>query len=673
MFYIKRTIITIIGGLFLLTIGCFPVEEEVITDIKLDFKDPVYQKIYNFQDQLLTDSLLPYLLHKDPSYRYAAAVSFASIKDKSVVNALVGLLSDPVDEVKTAAAYALGQIGSEASEGQLVRAFMNDTLATTQSFKKTVLEAVGKSASEKYLLPISTVKSYLRTDTLALEGQAYAIYRYALRGKTIPEGTNRMLTILTKKGYPESVRLIAANYLQRAKNITLDSVAGDLYRVVQNENNPLVLAPLAIALGKTKNPVGLEALKYLYGKTGDTRVRVNVVRALGNFEYEPNKELVLAAIKDDDLHLAIAASRFLIQHGTPRDAAGYFAIAKNTPDLPWQVRANLLEAANTFTPRFYTNTLNNINAYTKSLLDNPNTGVYEKAALMRVLGAYSWNYKYIHDKGYQSEQPMVRGASVEALAGIARSEDFNTFFAGSAKRVQAELAEYFKEAIEKSDIGMMYNAAHGLMAPKLDFSTDLDTLGFMETALRNLDRPKEIEIYYELQKALAHLKGTPAPTPQPPAFNHPIDWNLIGSINPAAKAEIFTSKGTITMELMLRHAPGTVANFVQLARNNFYDGKLFHRVIPNFVVQGGCPRGDGWGALDYSIRSELGPVYYDDEGYVGMASAGNHTECTQWFITHSPTPHLDGNYTIFGKIVDGMDVVDELQIGDRITDVKVLN
>ena len=79
------------------------------------------------------------------------------------------------------------------------------------------------------------------------------------------------------------------------------------------------------------------------------------------------------------------------------------------------------------------------------------------------------------------------------------------------------------------------------------------------------------------------------------------------------------------------------------------------------MIQGGCPRGDGYGSLDYSIRSELPPLHYLDEGYIGMASAGNHTECTQWFITHSPTPHLDGKHVVFGKVLKGMGVVRELE------------
>jgi len=89
------------------------------------------------------------------------------------------------------------------------------------------------------------------------------------------------------------------------------------------------------------------------------------------------------------------------------------------------------------------------------------------------------------------------------------------------------------------------------------------------------------------------------------------------------------------------------------------------------VIQGGCPRGDGWGSENYSIRSELGPLRYN-EGYVGMASSGKDTEGVQWFITHSPTPHLDGRYSIFAKVIYGMEVVHQIEIGDQIHSIEIL-
>jgi cyclophilin family peptidyl-prolyl cis-trans isomerase len=125
------------------------------------------------------------------------------------------------------------------------------------------------------------------------------------------------------------------------------------------------------------------------------------------------------------------------------------------------------------------------------------------------------------------------------------------------------------------------------------------------------------------------------------------------------------------MELYPHWAPGSVASFLNLASTGFYNGKVFHRVVPNFVIQGGCPRGDGYGAPEYSLRTEIGLVWYDKPGYVGLASAGADTEGSQFFITHSPTPHLDGRYTIFGRVVSGLDVVDKIQVGDKIDRVVI--
>ncbi len=193
----------------------------------------------------------------------------------------------------------------------------------------------------------------------------------------------------------------------------------------------------------------------------------------------------------------------------------------------------------------------------------------------------------------------------------------------------------------------------------------------MENALKKLRIPQEIETYNEVKKTLDYFKGVENGELAKPKYNHKIDWKLITDFKPDSKIILKTSKGDITLRLMPDYAPGTVANFLELIRDKFYEGKNFHRVVPNFVIQGGCPRGDGYGSLAYTIRSELPYLHYDREGYVGMASAGNHTEGTQFFITHSPTPHLDGNYTIFARVTDGMDVVHQIEIGDVIKEVVI--
>jgi cyclophilin family peptidyl-prolyl cis-trans isomerase len=133
-------------------------------------------------------------------------------------------------------------------------------------------------------------------------------------------------------------------------------------------------------------------------------------------------------------------------------------------------------------------------------------------------------------------------------------------------------------------------------------------------------------------------------------------------------ADVMTNRGTFTIELLPEDAPLTVDNFVQLAKKKYFDGITFHRVVPNFVVQTGDPTGTGSGGPGYAIRCEMNIVPYD-RGAAGMALSGKDTGGSQWFVTHSPQPHLDGGYTVFGRVVRGMDVVDKIARGDEIVRV----
>ena len=142
-----------------------------------------------------------------------------------------------------------------------------------------------------------------------------------------------------------------------------------------------------------------------------------------------------------------------------------------------------------------------------------------------------------------------------------------------------------------------------------------------------------------------------------------------------SKAIIKTEKGDMTVEFYDKDAPVTVANFLKLAKSGFYDGVTFHRVIPDFVVQGGDPTGTGAGGPGYSIKCELdGENQYHDRGVLSMAHAGRDTGGSQFFICHSRknTAHLDRNHTCFGKVVENVDVVDNIRQGDKITGIEVI-
>jgi peptidyl-prolyl cis-trans isomerase B (cyclophilin B) len=140
------------------------------------------------------------------------------------------------------------------------------------------------------------------------------------------------------------------------------------------------------------------------------------------------------------------------------------------------------------------------------------------------------------------------------------------------------------------------------------------------------------------------------------------------------KAHIETSKGTMVLELFDDDAPNTVANFVKLSESGFYDGLSFHRVIPDFVIQGGCPKGDGTGGPGYQINCELnGNKQFHDRGVISMAHAGRNTGGSQFFICHSRrnTAHLDRNHTVFGKVIENVDIVDLIKQGDKILSVTI--
>ncbi len=139
-------------------------------------------------------------------------------------------------------------------------------------------------------------------------------------------------------------------------------------------------------------------------------------------------------------------------------------------------------------------------------------------------------------------------------------------------------------------------------------------------------------------------------------------------------AEIITEKGTMKVEFFEKDAPNTVANFVKLSKEGFYDGLTFHRVIPDFVIQGGCPQGTGVGGPGYQIDCELdGDNQFHDKGVLSMAHAGRNTGGSQFFICHSRnnTAHLDRNHTCFGKVIDGLDVINDIRQGDEIEKIVI--
>lgn len=654
----------------LLYSACVPPQEpEVITTVDLDINDSLFQVISNAQDRRELETLLPLLAHRQPTCRYLAARALASMEATEAIDSLAYLLRDPVDEVRAMAAFALGQTKAEAAVPVLISGFAaQDTARRYRLSQRAVLEAVGKCGELETLQQLSSVTTYRATDTLLLEGQALGIYRFGLREITAAEGTRRMVDLTDRTLYPASVRLIAANYLGRFQ-VPLDTFTTTLVNTFETTTEPDVRMALAIALGKTQRDIALSSLITQYGRERDYRVKCNIIRALANFPYESCRTLITEALRDPNEHVARRAVEYLIEFSAPQDAIQWWRFAKE--GLPTPIDLALYRAANRHLPAFRVETRDAINADLRNLY-NSRTDDFEKGEALLGLAEFPWNYRYLFREATNTTSPVVQTAAASGILQIANYPAFDGFFGLSSRRVKRDLASYFLELIKTKAPGAVALGAQGLRNTNTDLRPFLDSLQVIKEVQASLPLPEQIESYNELGETISYLEGGEAFEPKTLDYNHPIDWALLRRYGNRPQVEMTVNGESFTFELWPEVAPGSVANLLQLAQEGFLRNKAFHRVVPNFVIQGGSPSNDAYGSLDYSIRSELTPISYNVEGLLGMASAGRDTEGTQFFITHSPTLHLDGAYTVFGKVVDGMDVVHRVQQGDMVTNTVVV-
>jgi cyclophilin family peptidyl-prolyl cis-trans isomerase len=253
----------------------------------------------------------------------------------------------------------------------------------------------------------------------------------------------------------------------------------------------------------------------------------------------------------------------------------------------------------------------------------------------------------------KAEDPVVRGAAARGLATI------------KAQNATAALIEAFKTGQRDGLLTSRTNA--------LDALTALDPVAarpWLTSALADRDWAVRMRAAENLRRIDGNADVSsmrPAPPQSVPELTA-VDAMIAPKFSPQAYIE--TNKGTIQFELAVLDAPRAVASFISLVRKNYFRGVQWHRVVPDFVVQAGDPRGDGAGGPGYTIRDEVNQRPYL-RGTVGMARGGPDTGGSQFFITHSPAPHLDALYTVFGQVVAGMDVVDRLQQWDTITSIRV--
>ncbi len=613
------------------------------------FSDPIHVKIADFQDRRLSDSLYTYFKHKNPQYRKEAVLAFASIQDSFAIEQLREILRFDADPtVRKNAAIALGQLPLETSAAILWKGLQEEKDPTVL---REIIEACGKTFIEEEINQLIVTSS----DSLVQEGFAWAYYRLGLRNRADSTITLKSIDFL-KPANGFQTRLAAANFFARgAQQVSL--AEAQLIESAQNDKSPWIRASVTAALRRVKSTAVLDALKKILKTDTDYRVRISAVRSLQGFSMADVKPNVYEALKDTNVNVAIAASEIILAMATPTEAREIASLAKETTKI--RVRGNLYQAS--LAGSDDAELVSQIRELYKS---EPNP--YGKAALLTALGKSKGARNFIGNELQQSSIPVIKSSAAAALVSINEYElpSFET-------SLKQQYAELYINAIQTGDAAVIGIIADALRNPALGYKEVIKDFTFLYDARKKLSLPKDNEALQPLEAAIAYFEGKKGPDPVKNEFNHPIDWELVKTIPKDQKVLIKTDRGDIVLTLLVEEAPGSVANFVQLVNSKYFDAKNFHRVVPNFVIQGGCNRGDGWGSEDYSIRSEFTDRHYT-EGSVGMASAGKDTEGTQWFITHSPTPHLDGRYSIFATTESGMDVVHQIEVGDKILSVTLI-
>jgi cyclophilin family peptidyl-prolyl cis-trans isomerase len=638
------------------------------------YHDVTLREIGTAQDERNTAALLPFLTSANPTYRREAALAFASVQAPAAVPGLIPLLRDADPSVRRAAAYALGQAGDSTAVDSLRLRLLKETDGQVRRY---VHEALGRTVT-RHSLP-ALWQAETPADTSHVAALAWGLSRAALRGLGSPESIRRTVLVLNTPKLAVHARLAAVVGLSRTRVLDADLkklAETTLLRVAQKDRNYAVRAAAASTLGKLAameapavaggKLVGPAAvLARLATKDSDYRVCLMAIRALpfGPENYAASRKAVFTALNRDQPAVAFTAAEWLLAHAKGESGAALAALADGNRQASPRVRAALLRAAvHHASPAARPSLVETIE---KRYPAAPT--VYEKGFLLEALSEDPAAFDFVRTEAFAAGQsPVVAGYALGALLSMRRRADF------PATR-HTDFAAAMRQALASGDVAQLGTAAEALADPKLYPEPQSADLTALREAQAKLQLPREIEAWQGLQMALDKLQKAPTPTPSPVATaqQHPIDWAVVQGVPLGQQVRLRTSKGIILLELKPNEAPGAVASFVTLIGQHFYDNLYFHRVVPNFVAQGGDPRGDGNGSAPYNLRSEFGDLRYQ-EGSVGLASAGKDTESCQFFITHTPTPHLDGRYPIFAQVVGGMDVVHKLEIGDQILGVELV-
>jgi Cyclophilin type peptidyl-prolyl cis-trans isomerase/CLD len=226
------------------------------------------------------------------------------------------------------------------------------------------------------------------------------------------------------------------------------------------------------------------------------------------------------------------------------------------------------------------------------------TNPYEKAGWLKAYGSELRNFESLPKYMQSDQHAPVRIQAVTSLIDACKDKNFDAYFAGEGYLIKSQIGGYLIQGVKSGDAGLLALIAGAILDPKTGLKTVMsDRKSELTKALAGLRLPDDMETYMEVANALKEYGIDSPAIPEDQKNVKPIDWTLIDSWKPNSKVQISTSKGEVTLILFPDRAPESVCSFLQLAREGFYNGKAFHRVVPNFVIQTGCPRGDGYGSL----------------------------------------------------------------------------
>lgn len=619
------------------------------------FQDKTMRQISDYQDQRNVQKLLPFLTSPNNLYRKQAAMAFGSVQDTSALTALYPLLFDSQAEVARAAAFAIGQTHAVESESKLIASCSRVQVA---SVKAEIYEAIGKCGTSKGLEFLSAQSE---TSEQIVEGQLWGVVRLAQRNITNTTAANFIISVLKNKlatSYQKEVASIFFGRLKIQDTTLLESLV-ELYPQVDDPaQKSNLISYVALNYSPDNDTWINEALTSKHPEVTIACLRALPANAYYNLQAEVTKLLT-----NKSINVAVAASEFFIKNGTEKHGRKYISWASS--DKNWRVSANLFHAA----LKVATNKKSIVSAVSARYASSTNT--YEKAFLLRSLGQDINSFKFVARETFTTSNKVVASYGMEALVAMRADQKFDyyndRYKAKGGSDLYKEFALIFKQALNSNEVPLIALAAGVLRSPDYNYINTYDNTYFLTQALHRLELPEQVEAYIELSKTIAYFSGEEYEH-KFAQFNNPTNWKLLKDIQQNEQVTLKTTKGDVVLALKVNEAPASVANFIRLAKSDYFDNISTHRVVPNFVVQGGCPRGDGWGGPDFSIRSEFSLLKYTT-GSVGMASAGKDTESSQWFITHCSTPHLDGRYTIFAEVIQGHSTVQRMEVGDKILDV----